>query len=339
MTKYRLASAASAWLNPATERLHTKFMELEETLPGIEAQQLTPEQQQFLNTCKTYLEEVKKLLERPVRINKFPFFESRHPHLVWELLHRVDEYLLLLIRKEELQSTAVEVRNSFDLNIKEEKTRSRWIGDKGKLNEAIAHIDKGEDRFQDRYALKDALNLVNEQMDHTFWQLSANTLTSVWSGTLLAILIVGAWAFPPQNALISLDKTGLGQHFSTLFVLGLMGAYLSNLMTKEDFLYLRGGPYWRYFFLNLFSKPVMSAFAAIFIYILAKTKIIFAIGSGADVSKIININVGAGGEGYAYAILAIVSGFAADKILKSTIDSVLKKLEQKAEKSKESGAK
>ena len=76
-----------------------------------------------------------------------------------------------------------------------------------------------------------------------------------------------------------------------------------------------------------------------FIYILAKTKIIFAIGSGADVSKVININVGAGAEGYAYAILAIVSGFAADKILKSTIDSVLKKLEQKAEKSKESGAK
>ena len=199
MTKYRLASAASAWLNPATERLHTKFMELEETLPGIEAQQLTPEQQQFLNTCKTYLEEVKKLLERPVRINKFPFFESRHPHLVWELLHRVDEYLLLLIKKEELQSTAVEVRNSFDLNIKEEKTRSRWIGDKGKLNEAIAHIDKGEDRLQDRYALKDALKLVNEQMDRTFWQLSANTLTSVWSGTLLAILILGAWAFAPTK--------------------------------------------------------------------------------------------------------------------------------------------
>ena len=138
---------------------------------------------------------------------------------------------------------------------------------------------------------------------------------------------------------MSLDKNGLSQHFATLFVLGLMGAYLSNLMTKEDFLYLRGGPYWRYFLLNLFSKPVMSGFAAIFIYILAKTGLIFSIGSGSSgsaCSKVININVSKEFLGYAYAILAIVSGFAADKILKSMIDSVLKKLAQKAEKTKDS---
>jgi hypothetical protein len=35
-------------------------------------------------------------------------------------------------------------------------------------------------------------------------------------------------------------------------------------------------------------------------------------------------------------VLAIFSGFAADKILRDMIDGVLKKLEQKAEKTKES---
>ncbi|MFZ0052756.1 MAG: hypothetical protein WAK96_13355, partial [Desulfobaccales bacterium] len=63
MTKYRLASTASAWLNPASEKLLTKFMELEEKLPGIEAQQLDPEQQKFVETCKTYLKEAENLLE------------------------------------------------------------------------------------------------------------------------------------------------------------------------------------------------------------------------------------------------------------------------------------
>lgn len=333
MTKYRLASNTSAWLNPGMERLLSKFMDLEETLAGIDVQNLPPDQQRFVDTCKTYLEEAKNLLERPL---KYSIFGSRHPHLVWELLHRVDEYLLLLIRKEELKTAALEIRNSCDLNIKEEKTRARWIGDKGKLNEAVGHIDKGNDDIEDRYVLKGALKLVNEQMDRTFWQLSANTLTSVWSGALLGLVIVLAWAFHPQNALFSLDKGGLTQHFWTLFGLGLMGAYLSNLMTKDDFLYLRGGPYWRYFFHNLFSKPVMSAFAAIFVYLLARTELIFSIGSSSSGSKIFYINVKENFVGYAYAILAIVSGFAADKILKNMIDSVLKKLEQKAEKIKDS---
>jgi len=36
-----------------------------------------------------------------------------------------------------------------------------------------------------------------------------------------------------------------------------------------------------------------------------------------------------------YAVLAIVSGFAADKVLRNMIDTVLKRLEQKAEKTKD----
>ena len=328
-----LSSTTCVRLNPARERLLSKLTDLEKTLECIEAQTLTEEQKCFVEICKTYLQEAKNLLERPL---KFLFFGSRHPHLVWELLHRVDEYFILLIKKEELPSTAIGVKNSFDLNIKEEKTRGRWIGDKGKLNEAVEHIEQKKDGPEDRYALKDALKLVNEQMDRTFWQLSQNTLTSVWSGVFLSFLILLAWVFTSPNALSSLNKGGLSQNFWTLLVLGLMGAYLSNLLTKEDFLYIRGGPYWRYFLHNLFSKPVMSAFAAIFIYLLARTELIFSIGSGTAVSNIINIKVSDNGIGYTYAILAIVSGFAADKILKNMIDTVLKKLEQKAEKSKDS---
>jgi hypothetical protein len=46
--------------------------------------------------------------------------------------------------------------------------------------------------------------------------------------------------------------------------------------------------------------------------------------------------VGADGVGYVYMVLAIVSGFAADKLLRDMFDSVLRKLEQKAEKTKDS---
>ncbi len=334
----------SACLNPATEKLLEKIIYLEETLKDIEAQDQKPEHKNLIDICKTYLQEARSYIDRP-------FYKSRHPHLVWELLHRVDEYFILLIKDQELYSRAIDVKTSFDLNIKEDKIRQVWIGEKGKLNEALERIQKGqpgEDRTQDRYVIKDVLNIVNEQMDQTFWRLSSNTLTSVWSAIILGVLIFLAWAcfegifffskctFFSKDALSTLHEGGLGKHYLTLFVLGLMGAYLSNLMTKEDFLYLRGGPYWRYLLHNLMSKPVMSGFAAIFIYILAKTELIFSIGSGSAGSKIISINVNQNFVGYAYAILAIVSGFSADKILRNMIDNVLKKLEQKAEKSKDS---
>jgi len=41
--------------------------------------------------------------------------------------------------------------------------------------------------------------------------------------------------------------------------------------------------------------------------------------------------------GYVFAVLALVSAFAADKLLRGTFDSVLKRLEQEAEETKDAG--
>jgi len=333
-------------MNPATERLESKITNLEETLEAVQVKDLEDEQKHIVKICQTYLEKAKSYTDRSVLSPKFPFFHGRHPHLVWELLHRVDENLLLLIKDEELCSRALDVKSSFDLNIKEETMRREWIGEKGKLATGLEQIRKKEHMNENRYVIRDALKLVNEQMDRTFWQLSMNTLTSVWSSAILGLLMLLVWKFHPPGVLDALEKGGLGSNFVTLIGLGLMGAYLSNLMTREDFLYVRGGPFLRYFFHNLFSKPVMSAFAAVFIYVLERSKLVFSInpiaGAGSTskaASQIITFNVFPEGVGYVYAVLAIVSGFAADKVFRNMIDSVLKRLEQKAEKTKDAGKK
>jgi hypothetical protein len=318
-------------LNPAREKLQSKIISLEESLKLVEALELDQERGNIVNICHDYLEKVKEYLESTVR----------HPHLIWELLHRVDEYFILLIKDEELYSRSREVKTSFDLNIKDGKIREEWVGEKGILLKALEQIAEKKDLDINRHVVKDALNIVNEQMDRTFWQLSMNTLTSVWSGALLGLLMLLTWLssiFHFTSTFSSLKEGGLGVNFLTLIGLGLMGAYLSNLMTKENFLYVQGAPFWRYFLHNLVSKPLMSAFAAIFIYILEKSKLIFSINvvpGSTSASQIINLNVGSEGVGYVYAMLAIVSGFAADKVLRNMIDGVLKKLEQKAEKTKD----
>jgi len=339
MTEHISKTDARIWLNPATERLKSKLTNLEEMLEGFQAQSLNQEQKHIVNICNTYLTKARGYTDRPLLGRKFPFFSRRHPHLVWELLHRVDEHFILLIKDEELYTRAIDVKVSFKLNINEEKVRDEWIGEKGRLGAALDQIKKKEHMEENRYVVRDALRLVNEQMDRTFWQLSMNTLTSVWSAVILGGLMGLALLFYPAGTLQSLGKGAFKITFVTLIALGLMGAYLSNLMTKEDFLYVRGGPFWRYLLHNLFSKPLMSAFAAVFIHGVEKSKLIFSISTinSNAASKIITLNVTEGSEGYVYAVLAVVSGFAADKILRSMIDGVLKRLEAKAEKTKDSG--
>lgn len=347
MTDRRSKAAAWDWMSPSAERLQSKFTNLKEKLQEIETRPLKPDKG-VVATCSKYLGDAEDFLNRPSLSPKFPFFRGKHPHLVWEFLHRVDENLILLMSDDELSSRAVEVKSAFDLNIKEEKIRAEWIGPKGIL---IAICDKARKEAlsaRERCSVKEALQLVNEQMDRTFWQLSANTLTSVWSAVLLGLLILLAWQFHPTQtpeapALASLGTHGLSQHYWTLIMLGLMGAYVSNLLTKEDFLYVRGAPFLRYWLYNLFAKPVIGAFAAIFIFILEKSKLLFSItpiGQGVTAGggpQLISFNVTPESSGYVFAVLALASAFAADKLLRSTFDSVLKRLEQRAEKTKDAG--
>jgi hypothetical protein len=335
----------SDWMSPSAERLLSKITNLEVSLDEFEARQLAPDQERAVGICKVYLGKARGFLDRPAFGPKFPFFSRKHPHLVWELLHRVDEQFVLLMTPEEFAGKAVEVKTAFDLNITEEKSRADWIGPKGRLIAVIDAVNKGNAAAADRAAVKEALQLVNEQMDRSFWQLSANTLTSVWSAMILGALLLLAWLNAAGDELKGLAQGDLGAHYKTLIVLGLMGAYVSNVLTREDFLYVRGGPFYRYWLHHLLAKPLMSAFAALFVFVLEKSKLLFAIvtstsaGSQGAATQLITFNVGAADAGYVYAVLAIVSGFAADKVLRSTFDSVLKRMERRAEKTKDSGSK
>ena len=123
MTENRPTVPTGNWLNPATERLLSKYTNLDETLHVFKAQHLAEEQKTIANICETYLAMARNYIDRPFWSWKFPCLGRKHPHLVWELLHRVDEYFILLTKDKELHSRAIDVKTSFDLNINEEKIR------------------------------------------------------------------------------------------------------------------------------------------------------------------------------------------------------------------------
>jgi hypothetical protein len=323
------------WINPAKESLWSKLTTLEETLSILGKAHLSPSEKEILQRCEDTLENA-----RACFVHKW--WQAQHPHLAWEFMHRVDEDIILLLPADELYSRAVEIKTYFDLNITEKKIREEWIGkdggEKGKLIQAIKNIENMKDSKaseRDIHVVKQALSIINQKMDRTFWQLSMNTQTKVLSGLILGALMTGLWriCFTSKLSVIGSQPSS---DFLILALLGLMGGYLSNVMTKEDFLYVRGGPFWVHLIHHIAVKPILSAFAAAFVYLIEKSKLIFSISTPTDVtSNIVILKVGKDVAGYAYALLAVVSGFASDKLLRDMIDGVLRKLEQKAEKTKE----
>lgn len=307
---------------PSKESLLEKIMGLEEAISRYEKKGLDENQKTILHICKDYIQSAKEWMRG------FP----SHPHLIWNLLHRVDEYLIFVMPQDELYARATNVRTTFDLTITEKKVREDVLGEKGKLTIAIKDIkESGQNIERSQYLIRDALQYLNENVDTNYWILSMNTLTSVCSAALLGVSMVVYFLVYSQIEMIPYA------------ILGFMGAFLSNLITKENFLFVRGGPFWRYLLHNLMARPILGGFSATFIFWIEKSKSVFSINPVAADGKmvssvqsaIININVNQNAIAYAYIVIAIVSGFAGEKLLRNMIDRVLKRLEERAEKTKE----
>ena len=345
MTERGALPAQWDWISPSAERLIWKVMDLEKQGEELRARALDNDQVRILDICDQYIRMARNFLDRPAISWRFPFFSRKHPHLVWALLHRVDEHYISLMSDDELVNKAIEVRTAFDLNIKEGRTRDDWIGPQGRLVLALDSLHQKTVKPGDRNAVKQALRIVNEQVDRKFWQLSANTLTNVWSALMLGVLMWVIWRYHASLCVANLGTGSLEQHYVTLGALGLIGAYLSNLLTMEDFLYVRGAPFVRYWMYNVLAKPLVGAMAAVLIYVVEKSRLIFVIGASGNgesaetASQLITVNVATESLPYVYALLAITAGFAADKLLRSTFDSVLKRLAKEAEKTSESAEK
>ena len=312
---------------PAREQLQIKMQYLDDALrilgPEIKKdEKLKPVQEM----CNENLNKARDLLKKQVLPT----------NLAWSYLHQVDEDLLLLVPCEQLLGRAVDIKTEFDLNITEKAVRSAWIGESGKITEIIKKKNKVD--TEERYVLREGLRTLNNQTDREFRKLSVNTLVAVISGIALGVATVAAilaYTFL-IDAVSGLAGDPSRRTFGLLVTMGVIGSYLSNLLSKADFLYVQGGPSWRYFLYHLLVRPALGGFAAVFIYLLEKTKLLFSIGpDDGGTAHLLAVKATGAQAVYVYLVLAIISGFAAEKLLRTMMDRILRKLEQKAEKTKQ----
>lgn len=332
--------------NPSRERLWAKIARLEETL-----RTLPWPQSAHTEACSANLDRAKACIDR----------RWGHAHLAWRFLHRIDEDLLLLVSDDEVQARAAEVQTAFELNMTEPAVRAQWLGTppvKGPLATAVEQLQKPSaasggavSNVVQRYLVREALGMVNDHVDRSFWVLSMNVFTTLWSAILLgAMMLLFALSIQPDSirALATLG-TVPDRDLIEIALLGAAGAYVSNLLTRKDFVFVEGGPFTRFLLHPLLVKPVTSAFAASFVYLLAQSRLLFAIvpqsaSGGTDAGAVNSVSGAATGGlvltapadalGYVYAIVALASGFAADKLLGEMLSSVIRRLEETAEKTK-----
>jgi len=245
-----------------------------------------------------------------------------------------------------LAAEATDVCARFDQKIKDPALRKAWMGADDRSGPLPAMIQRltvvtspGTDATstpqrgppptdgrrvhpEDRYSLREALNLVNEQGDTSFWRLGSNVSVQLWSALLLVVLVIAFWYSQSLQLDISTIAATASWHYQSheldsirVAIFGAGGALVSNMISTRPLIVSIGATS-RYFAYVLFVKPVIGAFAAGFVYLL-------------ELSDFFKIPVGNERLGL---VVALAAGFAGEWLLRPLMDQVLRTLSAKSEK-------
>jgi hypothetical protein len=192
-----------------------------------------------------------------------------------------------------------------------------------------------EQRSRCRHVLRGALSIVNEHFDKGFWQLSLNVSIQILSALLLLGLLAGALLLFEYGQ-FHLDLVQ-PRDLCPYIMSGMAGAILSNMLSRDRFLVATGATA-RYYVYYLFVKPLIGGFAALLLIFLEQAGLLLSVvvshnGNVQTTESIALIVVASKAAAFfARAALGLASGFSADRMLSTMMDTVLGRLLKESEK-------
>jgi uncharacterized membrane protein YeaQ/YmgE (transglycosylase-associated protein family) len=314
--------------------------------------------------------DLEELEARLARAREYAEQSSQRPYRpvdeLWALVHGIEADRLLLMPLDLLSSEALALEEQFRRKIEEPAAREVWLGqdkNSGPLYQTARRVK--ELAFQEtlspnqqqelrlaRYELWTALHLVNRHAEKYSRQRSLNMQLRVMSGGLLLAAFFLSFCFNLPQALYETLTSQTSEAkiwplngILSIVLLGVAGAIVANLLSDNPVLSTHGPSNRPQLFgYYLFIKPALGAFAALLIFVLAQSQLLFSIESSEnepprarppDAQQTqspqyrppLQIQLGSQRAlAYTYIVFFIAIGFSAEKFLGSTMDRVMSKL-------------
>lgn len=284
----------------------------------------------------------------------WPFCENYS--LFWTLVHIVQQDLLQIAEPQYLLNQCEKLRGRLARCLRDRDMRRYWLGD-GRDSGELERIHRslhwhvallsGETCRSTRHdttvgaeltieecrcELREAMGRIFGPEEASTRQSAFNILIINFSAVLLAAVVVPALLLFVRAPHAHLTVTGSLMGMFALF--GAAGAYVSNMLKKEPFVALRG-PARRYMVMHLVTRPALSAFAGLLFGIIIASHLVFDFhvpsdGAWSGQLGAITIPVrNTQAQLFAYSAFAIAAGFASDKLLRSLLGTLVKRLESR----------
>jgi hypothetical protein len=242
---------ADKWINPSVEHLIAKYLHYRNLVAlcrkrdGIDLE--------LLDFCEKELDEIGVLLDK--RIKKIT--------LIWRLLHRVSEQLILTMNEEELTAHGHKILEELKVSPIPDLVRNHWIEI---VHEKLKDLEKRPADSREKIKpgaaqlFKAAANIINECIDDRFWDISVRKFFALIYGALIlftsmAILFLTWWLRDGQFCLTVYN----------IMLIGAMGGLASGLITTDQE-YLSKGHLWIPTLYYSMVRPTVGAIAAVVLF-------------------------------------------------------------------------
>jgi hypothetical protein len=269
-----LADTVAVRMNPSVEHLMSKYLHYRNVVDLLQKKleksgntdntkkaEKTESDRIVLEFCATQLDEVGALLNR----------RPRKTTLIWQLLHRVSEQLILVMGEEELVAQGQRILLDLKITSVPDTVRTEWIVKIAeKVKELENHLDThggGKDAataasFNPAPAaqlFKTAANVINECIDDRFWDIWVRKFFAFIYGILLLAIGVLLFFWMKHNQWqFCLDIVNI-------MLVGAIGGLSSGLITSDQE-YMSKGNFWIPTIYYSLVRPSVGAVAAVVVF-------------------------------------------------------------------------
>ncbi len=350
-------SMHKGFVNSSRQYLLGKLIDFEQRLELYRIRDGNEEHQKLLNLCDGYLKALREALPTPA----WPW--QHKTFTAWHLFHRLDETMILLMDRQELQAQCWEILQSLRTSPLSSTVKADWIAKIQEIDKKFGTADiTATEVHSAAHLLRSAVYINNDQVDNLFWELWCKRFFGLIYTVLLIVLLYLLWH--------RVSSGTFSFSINNILLLGAIGGLGSGIMTAQT----ENIPYGHFWISTLYQtlvRPIQGSVAALMLFWMLQSQYLIAIdppltpcsatfncvanvavettacaqfsqaatfrNHSGNIKRdpLVTLKAAPGMQGYLYLLVLLIAGFSGDKLLKFVSDKVTARLFSDAEKTKD----